>query len=39
MSPRVKKELIEQLQLQKAKRLAYVPQLREMADLPVRFFE
>jgi hypothetical protein len=39
MSPRVKKELIEQLQLQKAKRLAYIPQLREMADLPVRFFE
>jgi len=39
MSPRAKKELIEQLQLQKAKRLAYVPQLREMSDLPVRFFE
>ena len=39
LSPSVKKEMIQQLQLQKSKRLAYVPELREQSDLPVRIFE
>jgi len=38
LSPSVKKEMIQQMQLQKSKRLAYVPELREQSELPVRFF-
>jgi hypothetical protein len=30
--------MLEQMQLQKSKRLAYVPKLREQSELPVRFF-
>ena len=38
LSSSVKKEMLEQMQLQKSKRLAYVPKLREQSELPVRFF-